>query len=88
MNQNDIEILKKQFGKKVLELRTDKDLSLRELAGQCGLDNSKISKIEKGKINVSLSTLVELARGLEVHPAELLKGGYEWISEPIANQTK
>jgi transcriptional regulator with XRE-family HTH domain len=74
MTKKNIEILKKEFGKTVLEIRQQKGLSLREVGYRCSLDNSKISKIEKGKINVSLSTLTDLARGLDLHPSELLKG--------------
>jgi transcriptional regulator with XRE-family HTH domain len=74
MTKKDIEILKKEFGKKILEIRHQKKMSLREVEYRCSLDNSKISRIEKGKINISLSTLTDLARGLDVHPCELLKG--------------
>jgi transcriptional regulator with XRE-family HTH domain len=74
MTKKDIEILKKEFGKTVARIRQNKGLSLREVGYRCSLDNSKISKIEKGKINISLSTLTDLAQGLEMHPSELLKG--------------
>ncbi len=73
MTKKNIEILKKEFGKTVLEIRQQKGLSLREVGHRCSLDNSKISKIEKGKINISLSTLTDLALGLDLHPSELLK---------------
>jgi transcriptional regulator with XRE-family HTH domain len=74
MTKKDIEILKKEFGKTVARIRQNKGLSLREVGYRCSLDNSKISKIEKGKINISLSTLTDLAQGLDLHPSELLKG--------------
>jgi transcriptional regulator with XRE-family HTH domain len=74
MTKKDIEILKKEFGNTISRIRHDKGLSLREVGYRCNLDNSKISKIEKGKINISLSTLADLAQGLEMHPSELLKG--------------
>lgn len=37
----------------------------------CSIDDSKISKIEHGKINITLGTIIELAKGLEVHPQKL-----------------
>jgi ribosome-binding protein aMBF1 (putative translation factor) len=80
MNKKQIEIVKKQFGENIFDIRNDKALSLRNVAGQCDLDNSKISKIEKGKVNVSLSTLVELAHGLKVRPSALLKGAQRWLN--------
>ena len=81
MNKKNLEILKKQVGRTVREIREKKKLSQRALGDRCELDNSKISKIEKGKINISLSTLVELAGGLETHPAELLRGEYDWLAQ-------
>jgi transcriptional regulator with XRE-family HTH domain len=74
MTKKDIEILKKEFGIRVSRIRQNKGLSLRQVGYRCSLDNSKISKIEKGKINISLSTLADLAQGLDLHPSELLKG--------------
>ena len=43
-----------------------------EVSMKCELDDSKISKIENGKFNIQLSTIFELAKGLEVEPKELL----------------
>ncbi|WP_303316758.1 helix-turn-helix transcriptional regulator [Flavivirga abyssicola] len=69
------------FGRRVAELRLDKKLSLRELAKECDLDNSKINKIEKGKINVQFFTILELAGALKVHPKELFDFKHEWKEE-------
>ena len=59
------------FGVQLEKLRTKKDLSLRGLAQRCYIDHSDIGKIEKGQINIQLGTIMELARGLNVHPKEL-----------------
>lgn len=59
------------FGKKVEEFRKKLGLSYRQLAQKCDVDHSNISKIEKGEIDVRISTIQELAKGLEVHPQEL-----------------
>ncbi len=59
------------FGKQIEIIRKDKNLSYRKMAQYCNVDYSDISKIEKGKINIQLLTIIELARGLEVHPKEL-----------------
>lgn len=45
---------------------------MRELAARCDVDYGKISKLENNKANLSLTTLIELAEGLEVHPKVLL----------------
>jgi transcriptional regulator with XRE-family HTH domain len=70
------EILKKRFGATIQEIRQKKRFTLRHVATNCNLDNSKIAKIEDGKFNISLSTIVELARGLEVHPSKLFVGDF------------
>jgi transcriptional regulator with XRE-family HTH domain len=64
--------LQEKFGLHLKKIREDKNLSLRELATKCDLDFSQISKIENGKWDSQLSTIFELARGLDVHPKELL----------------
>ena len=65
------------FGEHLEKIRKAKKLSLRDVADMCSLDNSNISKIEKGKINITLGTIIELAKGLGVHPKELLDYDFE-----------
>ncbi|WP_159522995.1 helix-turn-helix domain-containing protein [Sunxiuqinia indica] len=59
------------FGERLKHLRMDKKLSFRQLAQNCNLDYSDISKIEKGERNIQLSTVLELAKGLGVQPKDL-----------------
>ena len=73
------EVLKKKFGATIQQIREKKGLTLRQVSANCSLDNSKISKIEDGRFNVALSTIIELARGLEEHPSRLLQGDYDWM---------
>ena len=61
-----------KLGDNIKALRTKKKLSLRQLAAQCDVDHSDIAKIEKGERNFTILTLLELAKGLEVHPRKLL----------------
>lgn len=61
----------KVFGINLKATRLDKNLSYRQLAQRCDIDYSHISRIEKGEINIQLSTVLELAKGLEIHPKEL-----------------
>ena len=67
----------KILGANIKRLREAKQLSLRELSYACNIDNSKISKIEKGQINITFTTLLQLASALEMHPSELLKTKFE-----------
>ncbi|PJX28493.1 transcriptional regulator [Psychroflexus sp. S27] len=59
------------MGKRIKYLRKEQGLSLRKLAQRCDVDFSDINKIEKGERNMQMTTLFELAKGLEVHPRDL-----------------
>lgn len=73
MPKQKYEALQIKFGEHIQKIRLEKGLSLRGVAANCELDDSNISKIENGKFNVQLSTIVELAKGLGVDKSELLK---------------
>jgi transcriptional regulator with XRE-family HTH domain len=62
----------KLFGENHKKIREAKGLSLRSQAALCRVDYSDIAKIEKGEKNITLLTVLELAKALEVHPKKLL----------------
>lgn len=72
MKESEVEQLKLKFGKNLRKIREGKKLSLLKLSYNCSLDESNISKIEHGKFDIRLSTIFELAAGLEVNPNRLL----------------
>ena len=72
MARKDHSLIQKNFGENLQKIRNNKKLSLRDLAAKCDVDDSKISKIENGKFNIALSTIVELAKGLEIDVKELM----------------
>lgn len=61
-----------KFGENLKKIRTKKNLSLRQLSAECSVDYSDIGKIEKGKVNITYLTMIDLAKGLQVHPKKLL----------------
>ena len=63
-----------QFGRILRDLRTARDLTQEELAYRAGMDVTYLSDLERGRWNPSLAMLVDLARGLGLHPSELIKG--------------
>jgi len=73
MTKEEIQELKVAFGENLRKIRESKNLSLLKLSYNCSIDESKISKIEHGKHNITLATIVELARGLEIAPKKLLE---------------
>jgi len=62
---------KAKFGKQLGKIKKDKKLSFRNIAKNCDLDPSFISKIEKGTENITLETVLNLLYGLNVQPREL-----------------
>jgi transcriptional regulator with XRE-family HTH domain len=69
MNKDQIYLEK--FGENVLKRRIELNLSYRQLAQKCDVDFSAISKIEKGQKSLEFQTIIELSKGLEIHPREL-----------------
>ncbi len=76
MKEKDKKRLKK-FAAQLIKLRKKKGLSQRELSSRCDVDYGKISKLENNKANLTVTTLIELAEGLEVHPKMLLDIDFE-----------
>ncbi len=62
-----------KFRENLARIRKEKGLSQRGLSYLCDVDHTKISKLENNpNTNLTLSTLFELAKGLGVHPRELI----------------
>lgn len=60
MNDN----IRKRVGERLKSLRTEKKISMRELAEKTGMNISNISRIENGKISPTLDVLDKLAQAL------------------------
>ena len=61
-----------RFARNLRKRRVEARLSQEQLANVCGLHRTEISLLERGIRDVRLSTIVRLARGLRIAPAELL----------------
>lgn len=72
------EEIKIKFSRRLLELlevysaKNNIRPSLRKLATRSNLEYSHVQRISKGKVDISLTTLISLANGLEIDPKELL----------------
>lgn len=64
--------LKKEFGKRIIMLREKKGWSQSDFARACNKDRQAIEKLENGKVNPTLYTLLELANALEISLGELV----------------
>ena len=53
--------------------RTARKWTIQELAYRCDIERSTISKIESGRSNITIRTLVIIANALEIDPGDLFK---------------
>lgn len=68
---NDIVV---RFGKRVRELRLKAGLSQEAFAERCDLDRTYVGGIERGERNVALRNIGQIAGGLGISLADLMKG--------------
>jgi transcriptional regulator with XRE-family HTH domain len=66
--------LTKRFGANVRQAREGRDWTQEDLSDKTNLAVVQVSRIERGKREIRLSTLVRLLDGLEVAPGVLLSG--------------
>ena len=74
MKTEDDIIMLKLLGNRLNKLREEQNISLRALAILSGLDNSKLSKIENGEVDITLTTLFQICKGLDISPSLFMKG--------------
>lgn len=63
----------KKFGKHIRDLRMRSGLSQDDVVLNSNrITKGTVSDIENGKRNLSFTTLIDLAKGLKIHPKELM----------------
>ena len=67
----DKEQLKKKIGQRIVELRSQKGWSQSDLARACNKDRQALEKLENGKVNPTVYSLLEIAMALGVSLKEL-----------------
>jgi HTH-type transcriptional regulator, competence development regulator len=63
----------KALGKRIKDIRTEKNLIQLDLEVKCGISRTDVSKIENGLKNVEFLTIVKLAEALNVEVYDLFK---------------
>ncbi|SKB64123.1 Helix-turn-helix [Daejeonella lutea] len=69
----------------LLRIRKERNLSQEDMATLCNVERSKIGKMENKRIDPRLTTLIALARGLNIDITELLKAPLEDQSQKNEN---
>jgi len=62
-----------KFGKNLQKLRKRQNLTQEELAYESGVSLSQIARIETGKINPTVCTLIIIAKTLSIKASELME---------------
>ena len=60
------------FGVHIRQLREKKNMSQQDLANDCSMSKRQIGRIERGEINTTLGTIINIANALHIEPKELL----------------
>lgn len=65
--------IKKQFGNKIRELRTNQKISQETLANQSKLHRTYIGNVERGEKNISLENIEKIAVAFDIKISDLFK---------------
>lgn len=65
--------LQQKVGKRIQEIRIEKNISQQDLASKCNFEKSNMSRLENGNANATLSTLEKVCNALEIDYIELFK---------------
>jgi transcriptional regulator with XRE-family HTH domain len=63
-----------EFGARVRARREELGKSQEKLGQDSGLHWTFVGQVERGRRNISLHNILKLAAGLEIDPAELIRG--------------
>ena len=78
MNQQSIDKVYKELGKRIVATRQKKGLSQEQLASACDIDRSHIGFIEQSRRRPTVSTLAKITNALDISLEQLFKGlGYQ-----------
>ena len=66
------QILIEEFGKRIRQLRTERNLSQEELSFLTGFHRTYIGMIERGERNISLANIGVFAKAFQMNVSELL----------------
>lgn len=62
----------KEFGQRIKQLRTEKNISQEKLSFETGFHRTYIGMIERGERNISLNNIAVFAKAFEMSISELL----------------
>jgi transcriptional regulator with XRE-family HTH domain len=67
------DLLQNRVGKRIQQIRIEKNISQQDLAAKCNFEKSNMSRLESGGANATLTTLEIVAKALDVEVIELFR---------------
>ena len=61
-----------KIGMKIRKLREEKNIPQQDLAAACNFEKSNMSRIEAGKTNLTIGTMIKICEGLNITLVELV----------------
>jgi transcriptional regulator with XRE-family HTH domain len=61
------------LGNHIRKIRVEKKMTMEELSYECDMELSQIYRIEKGKVNATVSSLYAIAKGFKISLQELIQ---------------
>lgn len=62
-----------KVGKRIQQIRIEKEMSQQDLAAKCNFEKSNMSRLEAGRANATLTTIQIVANALNVQAIELFR---------------
>ncbi len=59
------------IGKNISRIRKEQGLTIKELGYRCDMEKTNLIPIEKGRINVTVGTLIKISKALTIDLKEL-----------------
>jgi len=73
MESDNLDDLKTKLGDRIRSLREEKGVSIRKFALLAGIEHPQLINIEKGRIDLKLSTLHKISKALDIELFKLFK---------------
>lgn len=61
-----------KFGKRLRAFRKESGMTQNELEFDAGISKNQVGNIERGEVNPSLTTIINLAKSLKISPSDLI----------------
>ena len=66
--------INRQLGERLRHLRQERGFTQEGLAEACGVHRAHLGEIERGEVDVTVTTLQRISYGLEISVSSLLRG--------------